>query len=99
MVSERELRGLNNLRRDVVDSLREAGVKFPLPYETGGLGPGHATVDEWILAMDECQLYRTVRSLMHRMDEGSSVFDVRRYGYKAVAGAMSRLIAARGCSE
>lgn len=48
-----------------------------------------------VLRMTECELYRTVRSLMHRLDGASSRLDPKRYGYKAVAGAMSELIERR----
>jgi hypothetical protein len=51
------------------------------------------------LRFSECDLYRAIRGLMHRMDGASGKLDPKRYGYKAVAGAMRELLKVRGCED
>ena len=62
------------------NALSEAGVLAD--------GPG-------LLLMSECQFYASVRILMHKMDADTSRWDIRRYGFKAVAGAMTKLMSLR----
>lgn len=52
-----------------------------------------------LMHMTECQFYAAVRTLMHKLDAKSGKLDVKRYGYKAVAGAMREIREMRNCER
>jgi hypothetical protein len=69
----------------VSEGLLQVGISFPLP--------------DVRVAVDRCQVYRLIRATMHGLDERSGRLSVRRYAFKAVAGAMTQLLERQGCTE